>query len=127
MGIGFAIPSRIAGYVLEQLITKGEVIRGFLGFVPHNLSPADKTHYNVKSGVLVAAVSENSPAAQAGLHVEDIVVRYEGRSMENELDLREAIARTGPGTQAALTVVRGGQERTLMATVERAPTAASVR
>jgi serine protease Do len=121
VGIGFAIPANTASYVMEQLITKGAVTRGYLGFAPANLSPADQTRYGVKDGALVAMVEEGSPAAKAGLQVEDVVTAVNGKPIRNSLDLRDAIARATPGQPIQLTVFRSGKEQTLNATVGEIP------
>ena len=121
VGIGFAIPADTAKYVMEQLITKGSVTRGYLGFAPERLSPAEQQRYGVKQGVLVVSVSEGTPAAEAGLQVEDIITKINGQTIDNEAHLRDVIARTAPGEKLTLTVVRGGKEQTLAATVGTAP------
>jgi serine protease Do len=121
VGIGFAIPANTASYVMEELITKGTVTRGYLGFAPANLSPADQNRYGAKEGALVAMVEEASPAAKAGLQVEDVVTAVNGQPIRNSLDLRDAIARTPPGQSIEMRVVRGGKEQTLKATVGEIP------
>ena len=121
VGIGFAIPAESASYVMEQLITKGSVTRGFLGFAPERLSPADQQRYSVKEGVLVISVTEGSPAAKAGLQVEDVITKINGQPVTDEAELRNTIARTAPGQQVTLTVIRGGKEETLKATVGAIP------
>ena len=121
VGIGFAIPADSAKYVMEQLITKGSVTRGFLGFAPERLSPSEQQRYGVNEGVLVVSVTEDSPAARAGLQVEDVITKIDNTDITNEAQLRDLIARTPPGQKLTLTVVRGGEVKTLTATVENMP------
>jgi serine protease Do len=121
VGIGFAIPADSAKYVMEQLIAKGSVTRGFLGFAPERLSPSEQQRYGVNEGVLVVSVTEDSPADRAGLQVEDVITKIDSTDVTNEAQLRDLIARTPPGQKLTLTVVRGGQVKTLPATVENMP------
>jgi serine protease Do len=121
VGIGFAIPANSAKFVMEQLITTGRVTRGFLGFAPESMNVVEKQRYGVQNGVLVMSVEEGTPAAKAGLQVEDVVTQVDGQPVDNEAALRELIARTAPGTKMTLTVRRDGKDLTLNSTVAEAP------
>ena len=121
VGIGFAIPANTAQYVMEELITRGSVTRGYLGFAPTNLSPGDQARYGVKEGALVAMVEEGSAAEKAGLQVEDVITRFNDQPVHNALELRDAIARTAPGQTIQLMVIRNGKEQTLTATIGNVP------
>ncbi len=120
-GIGFAIPGNQVRYVMDQLISKGIVTRGYLGFVPTTLDYDAQQRYGVKQGALVQLVQEGKPAAQAGLQVEDVIVRYNDQPVADEATLREMVARTAPGAKATLVVRRDGGEKTLTATIGSAP------
>jgi serine protease Do len=119
VGIGFAIPANTARFIMDQLISKGTVTRGYLGLVPAALSYEDQQRYGVKEGALVTLVVEGKPAAQGGLQVEDIVTRFNGQPVHSEADFREMVARTAPGTTVPVTVIRNGQEKSLSVTVGR--------
>ncbi len=106
VGIGFAIPSNTAKYVMEQLIGKGIVTRGFLGLAPEDLTPDDQRRYGTKTGALVTAITEGSPASSAGLMVEDVVVGINGQPIEGERELRDIVAKTAPGTSVNLDIFR---------------------
>jgi serine protease Do len=121
VGIGFAIPSNTAKYVMDQLMTRGVVTRGFLGVAPQNLSLDEQSRYGVKTGALVTAVTDGSPASIAGFQVEDVITHFDRQPIHNAQDLRDAVARTAPGQRVSLTVVRGGTERILNATLTAAP------
>ncbi len=121
VGIGFAIPSNQARYIMEQLRSKGTVTRGYLGFVPQSLTYAMQQRYGVKEGALITLVQAGKPAAQAGLQVEDVVVRYDGQPVTDEATLRELVSRTAPGKQVQLVVKREGAEKTLTATIGTSP------
>jgi S1-C subfamily serine protease len=121
VGIGFAIPANSARYVMEELIARGSVTRGFLGLTPQNLTPDDQGRYGAKEGALVTSIQNNTPAARSGLLVEDIITRLDDLPIRNELELREAIARTPPGKSISLSVMREKHEEKITATVEAVP------
>jgi serine protease Do len=121
VGIGFAIPASSARYIMDELITKGSVTRGFLGFAPQSLTTADKTRYGVEAGALVMMVEDNSPAAKAGLMVEDVVTSYNGQLVKDAAELRDMVSRTAPGQTAKMIVRRDGNDVTLDATIQEAP------
>ena len=91
---------------MDQLISRGIVTRGFLGLAPEDLTPTDQTRYGVKAGALVTAITEGSPAAKAGLHVEDVVTSFNGKPIAGERELREFVARAAPGSSVSLDITR---------------------
>jgi serine protease Do len=115
MGVGFAIPSEMAQYAMESIIDKGFVSRGYLGAMIQDLSEELARSFNYEStrGVLIGDVVEDSPAHEAGLKSGDIVVEYNGQSMESANELRNAVASTEPGSRATMEIFRDGQRRTL--------------
>jgi serine protease Do len=121
VGIGFAIPSNTAHYIMDELITKGSVTRGYLGLVPSPLTFEDQQRYGVKQGALVTGVVDGSPAAQAGLKVEDVVTRFDGKPVTGESDFRDLVARTAPGTSVPVTVWRNEADVNLNVTVGKLP------
>jgi len=122
VGIGFAIPSNSAHNVMEQLIKSGHVTRGFMGINPVALTPKSRKDYNVQSGgALITAVTNDTPASRAGFQVEDVVVKFDGKPVRDDIDLRERVARTAPNTRVDVVVIRNGREQTLGVTVGSAP------
>jgi serine protease Do len=118
VGIAFAIPSNTAKDVMEQLITKGKVVRGFMGITPRALTADERSRYNVKSGgAIVSEVATGTPADTAGLQPEDIVLQYNGNKVEDDISLREMIGRSAPGSRATVVVLRGGREQTITVTL----------
>ncbi len=119
MGLGFAIPINLAKQIANQLIDKGEVTRGYLGIVIQQLTPelADSFGIDQSKGVLVAQVSEDSPAAKGGLQQGDVIIAYQGKAVENIGEFRNQVALTAPGTKASVTVLRNGKRKELKVTI----------
>jgi serine protease Do len=119
MGVGFAIPSNLAREIANQLIENGAVTRGYLGVVIQQLTPELSESFDVKpgAGILVAQVSDDSPAARADLRQGDVIVAYRGEPVTDVGSFRNQIALTRPGSREALTVLREGERTTLNVTI----------
>ena len=119
VGIGFAIPMTLAKNVVTQLADSGKVTRGWLGVGIQPVTPdiAKSLGRAETTGVLVASVSEGSPAEKAGLKAGDIITEYDGRKVERASDLPRAVAGTPVGRDVRLGVVRDGTPMTLTAKV----------
>lgn len=119
IGIGFAIPSRLARTVVLELIETGKVRRGYLGVSISDLNPDMAEAFGLESteGALVEAVQEATPAARAGMERGDIITHIEGEKVESVADLRLKIASMRPGTEVAVDILRGGDEQTLSITL----------
>jgi serine protease Do len=123
VGIAFAIPSNSAREVMQQLVSSGKVVRGFLGVQPVSLTPVNRKNYGVSSGgALVEVVNDDTPAAAAGLQVEDVIIRFDGKPVADDISLRSMVARTTPETKVNLVIMRDGHEQTITATVGALPT-----
>lgn len=121
-GIGFAIPANTAKYIVDQLITKGSVTRGYLGLVPVTPTYAEKQRYGVRDGAVVKAVDDNTPAQRAGFQVGDVIERFNGKPVADDAALRDMVARSQPGTRVDVVVKRDGSEKSLTPTIESVPT-----
>ncbi len=106
-GIGFAIPVNMAKKLLPQL-ARGKVERAYLGIVPQDLTAQNAQALGLEKaeGALVAQVIAKSPAAEAGLQVGDIIVRFNDQPVKDSADLRWLASIAGVGTNAAIEVQR---------------------
>lgn len=114
-GIGFAIPSNMAKQVLQQLITQGRVVRGWLGVGIQPLTPelAKKFGVSENEGVLVNEVFEKDPAAAAGIKPGDVITRIEGAVIDSPNRLSRIVAGLLPGATTKVEVVRNQQRMVL--------------
>jgi serine protease Do len=121
MGIGFAIPSNLAKSIADQLIERGEVTRGYLGVVIQPLSSDLAASFGVEpgKGVLVAQVTEDSPAQKAGLRQGDVIVAFAGEPVRDVGGFRNRVSLTPPGTRVPVTVVRDGKRRVVEVTIAK--------
>lgn len=119
MGVGFAIPINLAATIANQLIDKGEVTRGYLGIVIQPLTQELAESFGVEQnqGILIAQVSENSPAQKAGLKQGDVIVAFRGKPVSDVGSFRNQISLTAPGTREELTIRRNGEEKTVALTI----------
>jgi serine protease Do len=119
MGVGFAIPINLAKNIADQLIQDGTVTRGYLGIMIQQLTAALAESFGIEpgEGILVAEVSDDTPAQQAGLRQGDVIVAYRGKPVSDIGSFRNAIALTAPGSREKLTVLRDGQQLTLIVTI----------
>ncbi|BCG63477.1 MAG: serine protease Do [Methyloprofundus sp.] len=115
MGIGFAIPIDLAKAVAEQLIDKGEVVRGHLGVVIQPLTPelAESFGVNQGEGILISQVVEDSPADKAGLKQGDVIIAYRGSKVDSIGKFRNQVALTTPSSQEELVILRDGKRKTV--------------
>jgi serine protease Do len=119
MGVGFAIPINMAKGIADQLLDKGEVTRGFLGIVIQNLTPelADSFGAAQRQGIVVAEVSQGSPADKGGLKQGDLIVTLDGRSVADSGDFRNRISLTPPGSNVELGIIRNGDSQVVKVTI----------
>ena len=113
-GIGFAIPSNMVEPIVESLLNRGNVVRGWLGVGPQDLTPELVSSLRLaegQQGVLVSNVEEGSPAAQAGLQTGDVIEQLNGERLTSRSQLRTVVATRGAGAEISLILVRGEDRR----------------
>jgi serine protease Do len=128
MGVSFAIPIEMAMDVVSQLKDKGRVSRGWLGVEILEVSRDLALSYGLQRphGALVARVMEGSPAADAGLQEEDIIIEFNGQDIERSGELPQYVGRAPVGEPSRLTVMRSGKKKKLSVTIGELPEQASL-
>ena len=122
-GIGFAIPMSIARDIMEQLIETGHVSRGWLGVETQDITPQLAESFNLQNitGIIVAGIQRNGPAARAGLRPGDIILSVNGEPSIDSKTVMNQIARIAPGGKLQMIILRRGRELEMEATVTERP------
>jgi serine protease Do len=122
-GIGFAIPIDMAKVVMEGLITKGRVVRGWLGVSIQPLTKELAAKFGIKGekGALISDIVSGSPAEKAGLKRGDIIISYNEKEIADIADLRNTVAASAPGTRARVAIVRDGEPLAKNVTIGELP------
>ena len=112
-GVGFAVAINIAKDVLPQLRDKGKVVRGWLGVQILAITEDLARTYKMKDarGAMVSEVTKGSPAEEAGLRPDDVVISVDGRPVQDSADLSRYVASKTPGSTVRLHLLRGGSEK----------------
>lgn len=123
MGIGFAIPSNMAKQIINQLMKDGQVTRGFLGVTLQPIDADLASFYKLKSakGALVTDVMKGSPAEIGGLKQEDIILNYNGTTVDSLSAFRNYVSLLTPGSKLKLRINRDGMEKELSIVVTSLP------
>ena len=111
--IGFAVPARTVGFVVDQILDQGEVRRGRIGVAITETLPPSGNGGPAPPGALIAAVAPGSAAGEAGLQKGDIVIAVNKRPTPTAAALRNEVGLTEVGAQLTLTVQRGKETREL--------------
>ena len=119
-GYGFAVPSNIVSKVVEDLLKYGSVQRGMLGvnITTLNTALAKEKEIDLRQGVYVANVQENSAAEKAGVKVDDVIIGVDEKTVNTSPELQELIARKRPGDKVVLDLVRNGKNKQLTVTLK---------
>ena len=113
-GVGFAVPANQARQVMDQIISKGRVERGYMGVMIQEVTPSVAKAFNldqVQGGALVGDVTEGSPAARAGIQKGDIILELNGRRVADSRELRLKISQMAPGSDVRMRIFRDGSRR----------------
>ena len=122
-GVGFAIPINNAKEILDELIEKGKVVRGWLGIEIREVDEVIAKQFSLPNtkGVLVNRVIENSAAEKGGMNRGDVIVKIEDHKVESVRDLQEVVSRTKPGKKVKVMVIREKKEIALTIKLEEMP------
>jgi serine protease Do len=122
-GIGFAVPVNLARYVMENIIENGRVIRGYMGVNIQDVTPglAEKFELKERTGALVAEVTPDSPAEEAGLKTGDVIIELDGKPVRDSRHLKLQTAQIAPGREVPVKVSRDGNVKELEVKLKEFP------
>jgi len=123
MGLSFAIPIDVAMDVTRQIKEQGYVTRGWLGVLIQDVTRELAESFGMEKprGALVSQVLEDSPAANAGIEVGDVILEYNGEEVQYSSDLPPMVGRTRVGDSAKVKVLREGKMKTLKVHIGELP------
>ncbi len=113
VGIGFAVPAKMARAVMAQLIRHGEVRRGRIGISIQDITPdiALALDLPLRAGALISQVEKGSPAEKAGLLLGDAIVAVDGAAVADSNDVRNSFGLRERGSKVKLTIIRKGKRK----------------
>ena len=111
--IGFAIPINSVKRIVTSIIENGYVLKPYIGIAVSPLSEETAGVIGIKSGAVVQDVTEDAPAAKAGLKVNDVITKVNDKTIRDSNDLVQVISETDPGDLVTFSVYRQGTELTL--------------
>jgi serine protease Do len=118
-GVGFAIPINLVRSVAEQIVNTGRVDRGFLGVAPQDLTEDLTAQFGADKGALISQVTEESPAARAGLKAGDVITKVNAVEIRDARHLLMTISQIAPGTEVSLDYLRDGKTQHTKAKLSR--------
>jgi serine protease DegQ len=123
IGIGYAIPASTARQVMEQIIQKGSVTRGWIGVGVQDITREIAESFKLAGpgGVLITQVERGGPADKAGIRLGDVLLRVNDRAVADTTGMLNMIAALQPGEQAKLKLTRNKSESELSVTIGRRP------
>ena len=123
MGIGFAIPVSTAKVVMDAIISKGRVIRGYIGVEPQDITPelAENFGLSTRTGAIIAGIVRGGPADKAGIRPGDIVVAVADKPVADMTEMLNLIAQLTPDNKAKLTVLRQNRRVTFEVLIGQRP------
>ncbi len=123
VGVGFAVPINLARSVMDSLVKDGKIDRGYMGVLLQEVTPALAEEFKIpeKGGALIAEVTDNSAAADAGLKAGDVVIEFEGKPVEDSRQLKLIVGQRKPGDKVTLKVLRQGKEKSFEVKLKSAP------
>ena len=123
LGIGFAIPVTTIKTVMESIIKNGQVVRGWIGVEPQDITPelAESFGIKQKSGAIIAGVIRGGPADKAGIKPGDILLAIEGKPVADTTEMLNLIAQLPPNQKAKIAVLRNTAESTFEVFIGKRP------
>ena len=123
MGIGFAIPVTTVKNVMEAIIKNGQVVRGWIGVEPQDITPELATSFGLAktSGTIIAGVLKGGPADKAGIKPGDILISVGEKAVTDTTAMLNLVAQLTPGEKTQLTILRKSRESIVEVTVGKRP------
>ncbi len=123
VGIGFAIPVNLAKKVSSDLLTSGKVVRAYIGILPQEIDfdLRESLKLDKIQGVLVAKVETDTPAEDAGMKRGDVLLKFDGKEIENVAKFRILIANADIGKSYPVEIMRKNKSKTLKVTLVPRP------
>ncbi len=121
IGIGFAVPADTATVVIEQLRLHGETRRGWLGVRVQTVTDeiAETAGIKENTGALIAGVTDNSPAAKAGIAESDIILKFDGKDVSTMRGLPRLVAQAPIGKEVEVELLRKNERKRLKVAIGR--------
>ncbi len=122
-GIGFAVPANMVRSVMDSLVTRGKVVRGWLGVSIQGVTADLAKNFGLREakGALVSEVLPDSPAARSGLKSGDVIVEFDGREVEDQTALRNMVAQTAVDKDVPVKVVRDNKPKIIKVKIGEQP------
>lgn len=122
-GIGFAIPINAAKPILDELATKGHVVRPYIGASMIDKDIANRYGFDIdiQDGIFVMKVLSGGPADEAGIRPGDIILQFNGEKMHKVIELRSKVSELKVGDRVEVVVLRGGTELSLFVNLKEVP------
>jgi len=122
-GLGFSLPVDLAKKLIPELKTNGKVTRSWLGVSVQDITLADKESLKlgVDQGSLVREVVVDSPAYKAGLKMNDVIVEFNGHTINNSRKLPKEVVYTTSGEEVSIKLVREGKAKTVVVILQPFP------
>jgi putative serine protease PepD len=121
IGLGFAIPVDSAMQIANELIAHGSVTHSYFGMATAPVQASAASQAGTPEGLFVQGLAPNGPAAQAGLHVGDVITRIDGQAATSNIQLESLTLTKRPGDTVAVTYSRNGQSHDTTITLGASP------
>ena len=127
LGIGFAIPVTTVKSVMDAIIKDGQVVRGYIGVEPQDITPELAESFGLKktTGAIIAGVLKGGPADKAGIRPGDILVSIDDKLIADMADMLTHISQLKPETKTKVAILRNNQQITLNIVIGKRPRAQS--
>jgi serine protease DegQ len=123
LGIGFAIPVTTVKTVMESIIKNGQVVRGWIGVEPQDITPELAQSFGLEktSGTIIAGVLKGGPAEKAGIKPGDILLSVADKPVSDTVSMLNLVAQLKPGEQVKMSILRKSREATVEVIIGKRP------